>query len=381
MAQNKDIVDWLLTRARGVSDLGAMLEGLSHLLRDQGFPLDRATVGAPLLHPIAQSSFCLWDPQNGVRRNFLVWDDSGLEKLRNSPMYAIYSEGRDADWRLDCEAAVQRYSVGPELYHAGFTHYLALALPFSDGSHKAFTVQTRTEGGFTDDQVVRLKACVPAIAAAVEHHVQRALAETLMNTFVGERAGKRVLDGQVHRGDGEMIEAVIWMSDLRGFTRFAAERAPQDLLDAINQYFELVTEAITAQGGEVLKFIGDAVLGIFPVAGGGSDPIQAAETAAFAVVDAKQDPDWPRGLDLGIGLHKGEVFYGNVGGRTRLDFTVIGQSVNLVSRVEALCRDFERPVLVTGAVARASHRSYEALGERRLKGFDHPVPIFAPSEL
>ncbi len=368
---------WLLTEGRRAANVGEMLVGLSKLLRDLGLPLDRSTLGAPLLHPIAQSSFCAWDPENGLSQNFLIWDEAGLSQLKNSPMYAIYKRGEDTDWYLDSDEAAERFSVGPGLREAGFTHYLAFALPFADGSFKALTVQTKQADGFSVDQIDFLKSIIVTIAAAAEHHIQRSLSETLMNTFVGERAGTRVLDGQVHRGDGEFIQAVIWMCDLRGFTSFAASREPSDLLEALNVYFDAVSDAIMSEGGEVLKFIGDAVLGIFPILDDDTQAISSAEKAIDKVLAKRAEEIWPEGLEFGIGLHSGEVFYGNIGGKTRLDFTVIGQAVNLVSRIEALCREFDRPVIVSEEIASRSSRSYELMGERQLKGFKDPVAVYA----
>ena len=370
-------LDWLLTEGRRAANVGELLVGLIRLLRDYNLPIDRATLGAPLLHPIAQSSFCAWDPENGLSQNFLLWDEAGLSQLKNSPMYAIYKMGEDTDWHLESDEAAERFSVGPGLREVGFTHYLAFALPFADGSFKALTVQTKKAEGFSKDQIAFLKSLIVTIAAAAEHHIQRSLSETLMNTFVGERAGTRVLDGQVHRGDGEFIQAVIWMCDLKGFTSFAASREPNELLDALNVYFDVVSDAIMSEGGEALKFIGDAVLGIFPISKDNTEAVSCAERAVDKVLASKNDEIWPEGLEFGIGLHSGEVFYGNIGSKTRLDFTVIGQAVNLVSRIEALCREFHRPVIVSEEIASQSYRSYELMGERMLKGFKDPIAVFA----
>ena len=187
------------------------------------------------------------------------------------------------------------------------------------------------------------------------------------------------LNGNIHRGDGEQIDAVIWMSDLRGFTKYAQTRGTAKLLIALNTYFETVTDAIYKNDGEVLKFIGDAVLAIFPSEDDGPKAVTQAEAAAHQVLAGKMSKKWPQGLDLGIGLHKGEVFFGNVGGLTRLDFTVIGPAVNFVSRIEALCAETNQPILVSNAFAAASHGDYVPLGEWILKGIDEPVTVYAPA--
>ncbi|TMV04786.1 adenylate/guanylate cyclase domain-containing protein [Ruegeria sediminis] len=373
-----DITTWLLTRGRSARDIAAMLDGLCRNLLEAGLRLERATVGAPLMHPIARSCFAIWHPESGATQRELVWDEAGLEKIRNSPMYPIYTEGTGTDWRLDDGAQVTRFDVGPELRAEGFTHYVAFALPFADGSFKAFTIQTRSHDGFSTGELDLVRGLVPAIAAAVEHHVQRGLAAILMNTFVGERAGMRVLEGQIHRGDGDTIRAVIWMSDIRAFTRLAAEKPPGEVIGLLNRCFETVTGAIARNGGEVLKFIGDAVLGIFPVEADDADAVRRAEAALDALRRDMGGADWPSDLTLGVALHLGEVFYGNIGGETRLDFTVIGPSVNLVSRVEGLCRPLDEPVLVTAPVAELSRRRYRSCGRQKIKGVDRPVEVFAP---
>lgn len=376
---NRDeLISWLFEDGRSTDGLGSLLEKLCLLMRRQGLALDRATLGAPLLHPIAQSTFCLWDVEDGLRVNSLIWDDTSMARVQNSPIHAIYTQGQNTDWRLASTSAADRFSIGPDLFDAGFTHYLALALPFSDGSHKAFTVQTKSAEGFSETEREFVCGLVPAISTVVEHHVQKALTKTLLDTFVGRRAGEHVLNGDIHRGDGEMINSVIWMCDLRGFTKFAEAQDPPDLLEALNVYFETVTNAIHTNGGEVLKFIGDAVLGIFTIDQSGERAVAQAEAAVEQVLSAKESKNWPTGLGLGIGLHKGEVFFGNVGGKTRLDFTVIGSAVNLVSRIEALCAETGRGFLVTEDVCSVSSKSYELLGQWSLKGVSAPVRVFAP---
>jgi len=371
------ITSWILTEGRKSDGLGPLLKHLCAQLREVGVPIDRATLGVPILHPIAQSTFCLWDRDDGLTVNSLVWDQTNVARMQNSPIHAVYTEARGTDWWLDSDEAVARFSVGPDLRKAGFTHYLAIALPFSDGSQKALTIQTKQEEGFSDSNKDMINTLVPAISTVVEHHVQQGLTATLVNTFVGLRAGQRILDGNVHRGDGELIDAVIWMSDLRGFTQYAASNDTPELLDALNTYFETVTDAIYAHGGEVLKFIGDGVLGIFPIETGSACAVAQAEAAARQVMHARQGDNWPRGLSLGIGLHQGEVFFGNVGGVSRLDFTVIGAAVNLVSRIEELCSQTGHPVLASEAFRAASTGQYQSLGEWPLKGIANSVRVFA----
>lgn len=375
-----EITRWLLTGARAAFNLAMVLEGLVERLTSAGFRIDRATIGAPLMHPIARSSFSIWVPGAGAKENELIWDEVGMERLHNSPMHPIYARGEDVDWRLGAVALPGEYGIGAELRADGFTHYLGLALPFADGSYKGLTLQTKREGGFSAQERGLLRDLVPPLAATVEHHVQRRLAQTLMDTFVGQRAGRRVLEGQIHRGDGDTIRAVIWMSDIRGFTSLAEDRPPQQVIGLLNRSFEAVTRAILGNGGEVLKFIGDAVLGIFPVEVDAQAAVTRAEAAERDLRAAMAATDWPEAVRIGVAMHLGEVFYGNIGGPDRLDFTVIGAAVNLVARVEGLCAVLGEPVLVTGDVARLSCRTYRDMGRHPVKGVADPVAVFAPGD-
>ena len=373
--QYSAIVDWLVKdgpRCNAVTDL---LERFCLRVREAGIPLDRATVGVPLLHPIAQSSFVAWNTGEGASQRWFVWSPKNLEDLRASPIYVIYTEGTDVVIDLKDEADRARFPVGADLWEDGFCEYHAIALTFSDSSNKVFTAATKNENGFSDTQVASLRSLLPAFTLVFEGFVARKTAETLMETYVGQRAGLQVLDGQISRGDGSDIEAVIWFSDLRRFTELAAKLPENEMMDLLNRYFTTVTETIEENGGEVLKYIGDAVLAIFPVEEGIAKAVEKAEHAAITAINthAAQKVDY----EFGIGLHPGKVFYGNIGGGSRLDFTVIGAAVNLASRIEGLCGRLGEKLLVSEVFANHSNRSWKSTGAHELKGVAEPVEVFA----
>ncbi|MEM7300798.1 MAG: adenylate/guanylate cyclase domain-containing protein [Pseudomonadota bacterium] len=376
--QTSEIIDWLLGQGRSYADAGYFLEAFAHRLRESNLPVDRGTIGAPVLHPVAQSVFAIWDMESGVRANSVKWDEDGLARLKNSPIYNLYTKGEGLSWDLRPEGAEDLYPLGEELKKDGFTHYLAMPLPFADQTTKAFTVQTKAPEGFSPDDLETLEACRQAIACVLEFYSQRRLASTLMETYVGTRAGQRVLDGNIKRGDGETLSAVIWMSDLRGFTELASRTSPTELLMRLDQYFGLVTDVVSQNQGEVLKFIGDAVLAVFPVGGDKKHAVKCAELAWQSAIDAVAAPDWPDDLRFGVGLHVGDVFYGNIGGESRLDFTVIGSAVNQVSRIEGLCGALDEPVLVSTEFQQFSGKNYRSTGLHQLKGVASPVEVYAP---
>jgi adenylate cyclase len=376
-AGERALTGWLVAHGRRCGSPAALLDGYCRHLRNAGVPVERATLGAPLLHPIAQSSYVFWSVEAGATQRWFQWTPDALETMRASPIHPIYSQGKASQLDLTDPEDRARYPIGEDLHQEGFTAYEALALEFPDGSFKALTLATRAEGGFSVDQRSLVERTLPALALVFEGYLGANTARTLMETYVGKRAGLRVLNGEIARGDGSFIDAVIWFSDMRGFTQLAQQRSEQELLATLNDYFGLVTDAIEEQQGEVLKFIGDAVLAIFAHDEDPAVAVGRAEAAARHAVERylqRADP----AFDFGIGLHPGRVFYGNVGGGRRLDFTVIGEAVNLASRIEGMTGHLKERILASSDLVRHSQGRWRSLGEQRLKGVDKPVEILAP---
>jgi adenylate cyclase len=207
----------------------------------------------------------------------------------------------------------------------------------------------------------------------------------LLDTYVGRQSGGRVLAGQIRRGTGETIRAVIWLCDLRGFTNLS-ETLPRDtLIDLLNGYFGPMCDVVAGQGGEILKFIGDAMLAIFPI---GSETaatcaaaLVAAERAQAALIEEnlRREPLGLPRIEYGLALHVGDVMYGNIGSDTRLDFTVIGPAVNLTARIESMCKQLGRPLLLSSDFVKAAGISAQSLGAFPLKGVGAEQEIFVPS--
>lgn len=371
------IRDWLTREAPRCASLAELIDGFCRKLHAAGLPIERASAGARLLHPIAQSSYVAWDLENGAQQHWFIWTDDRVQELQASPIYPVYTNGTDVRINLTVPDDRNRYPIGEQLWQEGFTDYHAIALKFSDGSNKVFTAATTQQDGFSSRELSELKSLLPLMALVFEGFIARNTAQTLMETYVGKRAGLRVLDGQISRGDGAHIDAVVWFSDLRGFTGIAQQRSAAETLELLNQYLMLVSEAVESNGGEVLKYIGDAVLAIFPHDDDIGVAIEQAEAAAFAVLDAHQQSKVSFGF--GISLHSGSVFYGNIGGGTRLDFTVIGSAVNLASRIEQLCSRLDEPLLVSEQFAQLSKSQWHCAGQYQFKGFDHLNTVFSPA--
>jgi adenylate cyclase len=258
-------------------------------------------------------------------------------------------------------------------------------LMFGNGEIHGVTWTTRRPGGFRDEEISGIDTVVKPFARVVETWALRRTAQTLLNTYVGTHAGERILSGHIRRGDVEAIHAAIWFSDMRGFTALADRLPGTTLVDLLNRYFDCQVPTITEHGGEVLKFMGDGLLAIFPVNNDESDAEWVCEDvlvaarqvrAKIAALRGSNDMVEAANVRFGLALHLGQVLYGNIGGGNRLDFTCIGPGVNLAARIERLTTQLHRSVLTSTRFAHHCRTSVEPLGEFTLAGFVNPQMVF-----
>ncbi len=379
------VLAWLQTEGARVRETIPFVEGFAAQLLRAGIDVWRLTTGVHILHPQIDASSCLWERGKQVtERRFRLTGD-GMQQLRNSPMPIVYG-GRTFRSSLEAPPQPGEFPILTALRLEGASEYLALPLPFSDGSWKAVTYATRRPGGF-GEHVPLLESLVPTLAMILEIQTLRRTTLTLLDTYVGATAGQRVLDGVIKRGMCDTIRAVIWFCDLRGFTELSEKLPGDELVSLLNDYFGAMTDAVGAHGGEVLKFIGDALLAIFPLAGEEGSQIAAgalaaakeAETSIRTLNEGRRQAGQPP-IRFGLALHVGEVLYGNIGGADRLDFTVIGQAVNVVTRMESLCKELDRRILLSGDFAQLCSDQAELLGAFPLKGVETMQPVYAPLE-
>jgi len=382
-----DIVQWLYADAAIHDDSLGLIGDLAQRLRAGGIPVDRATTGILLLHPNVRAEAAIWT-SDGTRelRRYLEREyvDASYE---NSPLKIVHQEKRSVRCRISQVAEGPEFGIIPDLRAEGFTDYIALPMPFSDGTTKAVTFATKARDGFTPSHLSVFDSISLPLATICELKTLQRTARTLMDTYVGGRAGGRVLNGTIKRGEGEWISAVVSFADLRGFTKLSNTLPADKLVVFLNKYFGAMTEAVEAHGGEVLKFIGDEVMAIFPYETQ-AEAADAAHRALMAAHDTNHrisqinetntcsyTPD----MSVGIALHAGDVFFGNVGGETRLDFTVIGPVVNMSARIAELAKNHNVDILVSGAIADIMGCHANLFGTYQVKGFEEPVSVFAPS--
>ena len=381
------IAGWLLEHGRRIAAPEELLDQLCQRLIDQGVPIDRVGLHSRTLHPQVSGTRVLW--RRGVQRieeTAYRRDDESLgEAYRTSPLKAVYDGGRPIRRRLEGPEAVLDFPVLAELRDEGLTDYLVMPLISIDSEVRSLTSWgSRRPGGFGELDIATIAGVLPAFAALAEIHERRRMTSTLLDTYLGSDAGRRVLGGQIQRGDGVTIAAALWFCDLRDFTSLSDELPGDAVIALLNDYFGCMAGPVQARGGEVLKFIGDAMLAIFPIRDDldrdrACNTALAAAIAALAGLDAlnaersgQQKPP----LRIGLALHTGSVMYGNIGAPNRLDFTVIGPAVNLVTRIESLCKPLGHRLLASARFASPCGSQLVSIGRHALKGIAEPQQIF-----
>ena len=369
----------------------SLLAGFSERAVAAGIPLARSSVLIDTLHPIHEGRVFGWErdkdeiaPRDYGRTHGNVPDD----RWRRSPFYRLLETGESFLRRRLTGESEGEFSVFPELRAAGMTDYTAIINRFADDGvigHMDCVYSswvTDAPGGFCDADLLGLQYLMPFLALAVKSAALGRIAENLVETYLGRDAGRRVLKGGITRGVAERIDAVLWFSDLRGFTRIT-DTAPEHVIPMLDDYFDAIVSAIHERGGDVLKLIGDGVLAIFTAEDRRQACLAALAAAKLAqqrvaVLNERRFAEGVPTTDAYLGLHVGDVFYGNVGSKARLDFTVIGPAVNEVSRIAAMCRSAEQSVLLSSAFVSAleDKKRFVSVGRYALRGVGRPQELF-----
>jgi adenylate cyclase len=363
---------WLTEKTLAGVGEAEMVGGFCERLVQVGIPLARAIVLVDTLHPIYEGRAFRWNrgaTQAEVLEYGRTREGAGAEAWRRSPLYYMVETNQSILHRRLTDPSPSHetpdFAAFDELREEGMTDYIALVTRFAaasvigelDAIYSFWT--SDIVSGFDDNHVAMLQTLIDPLAAALKCVSLARIAATLVETYLGRDAGRRVLSGRIERGVAERIGAVLWYSDLRGYTRITDTAAPDQIIPLLNDYADVVISAIHAAGGDVLKLIGDGTLAIFREPDLG-EAARAALDAAFAVRRGVAELNLRRAhgrlplTEVYLGLHVGEVFYGNVGSLDRLDFTVVGPAVNEVSRIAAMCRSAERDVLLSAAFVAAS---------------------------
>src|SRR6267143_3558455 len=378
---------WILGEGPHIDSEVELFDELCWRLLGDGVPLWRATLHMGTLHPLIRGVGARWLRELKIIEEFrILHGNEATREYLQSPIRAAIERGTPFRRRLLEDTP--EYPLLTKLRKAGATDYFALALNRTFRLFPVVAWATDLPSGFSDADIATLEDINPALAAIVETRAVRRISANLLDTYLGPQAGRRILAGQIRRAEGERLRAVIMMTDLRGFTALSDQLPGDEVIELLDDYFDAIATPIENRKGEILKFIGDGMLAIFPAEDGddfSQSSVHALEAATegLARLDAVNQARRAAGrceLRIGIGLHLGEVIYGNVGSAGRLDFTVIGPAVNLASRIEDLTKRLGRPMLFSSAFARICPRPLVSLGLQPVRGLSEPEEVFGLPE-
>jgi adenylate cyclase len=375
--------EWLVDGARSAPNPPQMMTETCERMVAAGLPLWRVGVFVRTLHPNVVGRNFVWRPGAEIVVGTANYDVLDSPEFLSSPLAIVFNERREIRARMDGPDA-NRFPLFDDLRAEDVTDYLALPLLQVDGTAHVSSWTTRQPGGFTDEQIKALRELVPPLSRLIEVTRLRFTSTILLDTYVGNRAGERILGGQIRRGHAETMNAAIWLSDLRGFTALSDRLPAETVVDILNLYFDCQVSAITSHGGEVLKFMGDGLLAVFPIDEYVGDPSHACAKVLEAACEARANVeamqfaigDTIERFRFGVALHVGRILYGNIGGGNRLDFTCIGPAVNLAARLEKMASRLHRTVVASRAFAEACSGGWEDLGEFPIAGFSKAERVY-----
>lgn len=375
------LVDWLLREAAFIPTPEDFTKAFAQKLLEQGVYLSRLSVLAWSLHPqIAGKNF--------------IWEKATNEVTLYTPSYEIYEHAAynasplrhvskglgGVRHRIDQDESDDAFPILSDLRAAGATDYVAMPLPFSDGRINVLTVASDHPEGFSTANLGLIFECSAVIARYYEVFMQRENAQSLLETYVGKRTGARVLGGKIRRGEGDEIDAAIMFCDLRGSTLLEEQLGRRDYIKLLNGFFETASTIVHDNGGEVLKFIGDAVLAVFPAGENAeqarAQALKSARSIAPALAQVAAENALPS-LECASGIAYGTVTYGNVGSRERLDFTVIGQAANIAARLGDYGKSLGHQIVVSQNSLPESCQDSTGLGALKLHNVSQPVESYA----
>ncbi|WP_412776714.1 adenylate/guanylate cyclase domain-containing protein [Thalassospira lucentensis] len=392
----RSVNDWVMECALEDTDISEILNGMVHRLVAAGIPIDRVMVAFKTLHPLYEGVSYVWSKDSGsiersthmgVRDDDPDWADSPLKWMSDSDVSFMRRH-------LIGPGAVLDFPILESFRRNRGTDYYALMTPFVTdrdstlGSNRIFmTYMTRRPSGFSDEDLATLSGIQRRFAVSCKMRINHEETKTILETYLGSDAGGRVRNGQIKLGDSTKTRAVIWFSDMRNSSSVATHVGDDAFLGEMNDFFSATAGAVLKHGGQVLRYIGDATLAIFPIDENENNVETACVSALYAAAEAQLNIDQLNAtreesgkppFDYGLGMHVGDVIYGNVGVPDRVDFTVVGQAANEAARIEQLTKQLGKRVLVSQTVASFISCPTVEMGAYELQGTGVSVKLFAP---
>ena len=389
------LLDWVVRRGLAGVPEADLMRTFCEKINAAGVPLSRGLALIDTLHPVHEGTVFRWRndavPEEPTARYGPSNEGELAESWQRSPFFHLLQTGAEELRRrigfgepADFQVIEEARANGATDYVV-FVHRFAAEATIGDMDCVYSSWVTRHPDGFDEAHVAALRRLVPALGLAIKSAALARVAGTLVEVYLGRDAGRRVLEGRIRRGVADRIEAALWFSDLRGFTTITDTAPPGEIIPLLNDYAEAVITGIHEAGGDVLKLIGDGTLAVFR----GDTPSESCRRALqaegivrrrVAELNERQRAEERPVTGVYVGLHRGEVFYGNIGSIDRLDFTVVGPTVNEASRIASMCRSVDRPVLVSSAFAEvlppAERAGLVSVGRYALRGVGHAEELF-----
>ena len=387
---SKSLHDWLFKVGRNARNLSDLCQLLMGQFLELDIQIDRLNLGIFVMHPELAGLAYQLTPNEQYPTEVTI-TQSSLESpiYIDSPIRLVVEGKVPRRWCLSGDSTVELPFL-KELQSQGFTDYMSLPLLGTHERVHVLSLATKHPCGFHDDVYRALCNFARTLALLADSLTSQQLANVLFQLYIGRKTGPRVLQGEVKLGEGRTIRAAMLYSDMRGFSELCSKIGAVSTINVLNKYLSIVCSVIQEEGGEILKFMGDAVMAIFPVetysgsaayqqlldTSAADSCLRAARRSNQRVLEwTKKNPEKP--IRAGFGLSLGEVFYGNIGAPGRLDFTVIGDAVNLAARLENLCKTYDRDILIGPNFQGACHSPLYILGTHQIKGFPNPLSIYS----
>ena len=385
------LAGWLLEQAWKAPSAAELMLEFCKYLNLNGYPLSRMTIIIPTLHPQIFANVLVWREDDPEIKVILEPHDILTQpKFSDSPFAPIIKGAGGVRRRLEGDSPKLDYPVCKDLHEEGATDYAAMPFTFSDGQINVMSMTCFAKGGFSTSNLGQIFEMLPMLGRLFEVHAQKRTSVALLDTYLGPRTGQRVLEGQIKHGDGEHIHAVLWFCDFRDSTSLSESMEQEAYLLHLNKFFDCMAGGIIENGGEVLRFIGDAILAIFPIAGETAkswenatgaleacrNAIKATELISERIDAVNKENDGLPALNYGIGLHLGDVTYGNIGIPKRLDFTVIGSAANKAARIESMTKELRETVLISSSFADMYPGKLQSAGKHELRGLEGEHELF-----
>lgn len=399
--------EWLIGEGKQQRSLPMLIDSFCRFLNREGYSIRRCNLATETIHPLMANTRHVWfdkavdpGPINPAvviaRRQYNIGDalidevqfNSGSQQnpqFLASPFHQIELKGEICE-PIRPLGDPQPFPVFEDLAALGCTAYFGMKLNSFPNMLQKIGLATSRPGGFAPTQVASLRRYIHLVTLHIDTLIEHDIKQTLAQVYVGQDPGGRACAGMIKVGDVVSLDAAIWFSDIRGYTAISENLPAERLISGLNAYFDCVVGSIYENGGEVLKYIGDAILAVFPVERHGSRHSACAAALAAAMHSAARlvELNYGRGSDgdpqfaHGVGLHVGQVRYGNIGSRDRLDFTVIGREVNIASRIEGVCKQLGESLLCSAAFASEADTPARDIGSFELKGVAEPVSLCVP---